>query len=622
MDSTGISSSLYSYIYDGLYSKYKLNRQVELEKKWTRNYNAYHKIDNDDDTWKVGEGDDWRSNTYIDITKQKITSGAHLVSDMLFKNSTIPFMLEDPLDEQLIPRQSDYEMESLIKQQFMRSDANEAFKEMILDGAIYGEGYCRFYIDEKRKIVYNETETGFERIYENFEELKVARVSIWNIFRDIEVPLAKSEGVIERSYVMRPDLHEMYGEEFVVEKGLKKALSGESEDHGYNEIDDNSVPSLRNLSQKTRNIELLECWCRVPLKLAKSFENNNNIEELETNDYDEMIYVKAVLCNGQIIKYVRIDQIDIPYYSFIWERNNDGFGGIGVADNVGAFQPVLNGAFRAYEDNKKISGNVMFAGRSGYIKNLDKGFVPGKFLEITGELDTIREAVEQFTVQDVGESLLSMINTTMMMADMSSNIPRASQGQESSNPQTAYEIQQRLERAGKYIGQVITNADKVIEDVAERFYDYNMLDDNIPKEIKIPYKVKAIGFASYEARMIRSQKLMQTLQLFSQNEVLHANYKMDYLVKEILESNDINPKLLLKSQEEKQQEAEQQAQAQQAQQEMLGLEKEKQEAEIDKIVAQTQEILNEMHEATAEGVRKDIEFDANGKDEQGVGQKK
>ena len=52
--------------------------------------------------------------------------------------------------------------------------------------------------------------------------MKVERVSVWNIFRDIEVNFDDSEGIIERSYITRGDLSEMSGGEFIIEENLKK----------------------------------------------------------------------------------------------------------------------------------------------------------------------------------------------------------------------------------------------------------------------------------------------------------------------------------------------------------------------------------------------------------------
>ncbi len=596
MDSIDTLNSLYDYIYNTLFEKYKRNRQTELEPAWLKCYNAYHKIDTGL-TWKKGEkSDKWRSETYIDITRQKVLAGANFVSDMLFKHNEIPFQLEDPLMPNMVDRADDIEMETLIKYQLNRSGALEALDAMFLDGACYGEGIVRYFVDEKDKIKFAEVEDNFVEVIEKTQEQEVSHVSIWNIFRDIEVPFRESEGIIERSYITKADLADMIDDRYVIKSNLKRAIKSSNNDEAFSY--DNDIPSLADTPERTRGLELLECWCRVPVKLLKGADI-----ELESDDFEKMRYVKAVICNGVIIKFVEVQKRDMPYYNFIWEQNVDKPNGVGVGDNVAPYQKVINGAIRAFEDNKKLSGNVLFAGRSGYIKNLDEGFDVGKILEIEGTVDNIDEVLRQYIVPDVGNGLLAVINEMMQMADMSSGIPRTSQGQESANPQTAYEIQQRLERAGKYIGKVITRADSVISALVGRFYNYNMTDASIPKEIKFPYEVRAIGFASYEARMVRMQKLMQTLQLFSQSPSLHEQYKMDYLVKEILESNDINPKLMIKSPEEKQAEAE----AQQAQQEIVAR---RESAEVRKIEAETKGILHEIANKDAERIGNELERDA------------
>ena len=230
--------------------------------------------------------------------------------------------------------------------------------------------------------------------------------------------------------------------------------------------------------------------------------------------------------------------------------------------------------------------------------------------------------LHQFIVQDVGSGYMDVINMALSMADMSSNIPRTSQGQESSNPQTAYEIQQRLERAGKYIGRVISNFDMmIIEPMVERFYRLNMTNEEVPFNIKVPMNVRANGFASYETRLIKTQKLMQALQLFNQAPPdERSKIKLDWIYTEIAKSNDIAPSLIMKTPEELEADAQAAQVAQEQNNELMRLDMEKQSAEIKKLMAQTKEIIHEINEDKRARSREELGISSDSDNQQGNGQ--
>jgi hypothetical protein len=188
----------------------------------------------------------------------------------------------------------------------------------------------------------------------------------------------------------------------------------------------------------------------------------------------------------------------------------------------------------------------------------------------------------------------------MQLADMSSNIPRSSQGQESTNASTAYEIQQRLERAGKYIGRVISNVDAYMEPMIMKFYYLNMVDPNVDFEVKFPGQVKVQGFESYESRVLKVQKLMATMQLFSQDQNLYSRFKPDWIMREIIKSNDVNPNMVMKNDEEMQADAEMAAVAAQREEMKADMEAEKTRAEIQVLYAERDKLLMEVDKVESE----------------------
>jgi hypothetical protein len=155
-------------------------------------------------------------------------------------------------------------------------------------------------------------------------------------------------------------------------------------------------------------------------------------------------------------------------------------------------------------------------------------------------------------VPDVGESLLSLIALAEKYLDMETMIPKITQGIDTTQgKETAYEISQQVEKAGKYIGAIIRNQDEgLIEPMIERFYDYNMADPNVTKG-KGNYIVKATGFNSFQDRLQRVKNLQQFLALIMQNPKLQEDAKFKRIMEDIGKALDVDPDEYFKSEQEK-----------------------------------------------------------------------
>jgi len=88
-----------------------------------------------------------------------------------------------------------------------------------------------------------------------------------------------------------------------------------------------------------------------------------------------------------------------------------------------------------------------------------------------------------------------------------------------------------------------------------------MKDPNINRG-KGNYIAKALGFSSFENRVVRLHKTMQYLQLILSSEALMAESKLRPMLEEIAKMLDQNPETILKTPQEKQEEQKQMAEAQ------------------------------------------------------------
>ena len=105
---------------------------------------------------------------------------------------------------------------------------------------------------------------------------------------------------------------------------------------------------------------------------------------------------------------------------------------------------------------------------------------------------------------------------------------------------TASGISMLMSAANGSIRNVVKNIDDyLLAPLGKAFFNFNMQFD-FDSEIKGDLEVKARGTESLMANEVRSQRLMQFMQVVS-NPALAPFARMDYIVREIAKSMDLDP---------------------------------------------------------------------------------
>jgi hypothetical protein len=135
-----------------------------------------------------------------------------------------------------------------------------------------------------------------------------------------------------------------------------------------------------------------------------------------------------------------------------------------------------------------------------------------------------------------------------VLSDESTGFPSFAHGQTgvSGVGRTASGISMLMSAANGSIRNVVKNVDDyLLGPLAKAFFNFNMQFD-YDEEIKGDLDVKARGTESLMANEVRSQRLMQFLQVV-QNPVLAPFAKMDYIIREIAKSMDLDPDKIVNS---------------------------------------------------------------------------
>ena len=135
-----------------------------------------------------------------------------------------------------------------------------------------------------------------------------------------------------------------------------------------------------------------------------------------------------------------------------------------------------------------------------------------------------------------------MFDKATVLADESAGFPSFAHGQTgvSGVGRTVSGISMLMSAANGSIRNVVKNIDDyLLAPLGKAFFGFNMQFD-FDKEIKGDLEIKARGTESLMANEVRSQRLMQFMQVVS-NPALAPFARMDYIVREIAKSMDLDP---------------------------------------------------------------------------------
>jgi hypothetical protein len=137
---------------------------------------------------------------------------------------------------------------------------------------------------------------------------------------------------------------------------------------------------------------------------------------------------------------------------------------------------------------------------------------------------------------------MQLFDKARVLADESSGFPSFAHGQTGVQGvgRTASGISMLMNAANGSIRSVVKNVDDyLVSPMGKAFFSFNMQFD-FDETIKGDLEIKAQGTQSLMATEVRSQRLMQFLQVAS-NPVLAPFAKMDYIIREIAKAMDLDP---------------------------------------------------------------------------------
>ena len=432
-------------------------------------------------------------------------------------------------------------MEKKIHDQLEESNAKKQLRIAAFETALFGTGVMKgpFALDKE----YPSWSEDGEYTPTIKTVPQTSSVSIWNFYPDPDANnMDEAEYVIERHKMSRSQIRALKRRPFFRSNAIDTAIEiGETYSKEWWE------QVMEDADQETRSerFNVLEFWGYVDTEVLK----DHDIDIPKDLQDQDQVSVNIWICNGQVLRLVMnpFTPAVLPYYAVPFEVNPYSFFGIGIAENMDDTQTLMNGFMRMSVDNAALSGNLLIEiDETNLMPGQDLSIYPGKVFRRQGGAPG--QAIFGTKFPNVSNENMQMFDKARVLADESTGFPSFAHGQTgiSGVGRTASGISMLMSAANGSIRTVVKNVDDyLLGPLGRAFFHFNMQFD-YDDEIKGDLEVKAEGTESLMANEVRSQRLMQFLGVV-QNPVLAPFAKMDYIIREIAKSMDLDPDKLTNS---------------------------------------------------------------------------
>lgn len=580
---------------EGRFRKAETAREVE-EQRWVRAYRNYRGLYGPDVQFTETE----KSRVFVKVTKTKVLAAFGQMSEVLFGGNkfpitidptTLPDGVEDSVHvemndqiksaeksagiEPLLPGETmqDYrerlgslkrelepvadvrpgpgltptqvtfepamvaakKMEKKIHDQLEESQAKKHLRSAAFECALFGTGIMKGPFAVDKEYPRWDEEGNYDPLIKTVP--MVSHTSIWNFYPDPDANnMEEAEYVIERHKMSRSEVYKLKNRPYFRKNEIDTAIS-----FGPNYIKEWWEQVMEDDAQESsvERYEVLEFWGNVDKEILER-HGVDIPRELRKKDFLSM---NVWVCNGRVLRLVMnpFTPIIIPFYAVPYEINPYSMWGVGVAENMDDTQTLMNGFMRLAVDNAALSGNLLIeVDETNLVPGQDLKVYPGKVFRRQGGAPG--QAIFGTKFPNVSNENMQMFDKARVLADESTGFPSFAHGQTgvSGVGRTASGISMLMSAANGSIRTVVKNIDDyLLAPLGKALFSFNMQFDFDP-EIKGDLEVKAAGTESLMANEVRSQRLMQFLSVV-QNPMLAPFARLDYIVREIAKSMDLDP---------------------------------------------------------------------------------
>jgi len=436
-------------------------------------------------------------------------------------------------------------MEKKILDQLEESGATKHLRSTAFEMALFGTGVMKgpFAVD-KEYPSWNE-DGEYSPIFKTVPQ--VNHVSVWNFYPDPDANnMDEAQYIIERHKLSRNQLRNLKKRPYFRKSVIDSCIDmGET----YTKKDwEDDLTDYATGETYIDRFEVIEYWGSVDTDVL--LDNEVEIPK-ELQAFDEL-QANIWICNKKLIRVVLnpFKPAKIPYMAAPYELNPYSFFGVGIAENMDDTQTLMNGFMRMAVDNSVLSGNLLIeVDDTNLVPGQDLSVYPGKIFRRQGGAPG--QAIFGTKFPNVAGENIQLFDKARQLADESTGLPSFSHGQTGVTGvgRTASGISMLMNAASSGVKAVIKNVDDyLLKPLGENLFSFNMQFD-YDEKTKGDLEIKARGTESLMANEVRSQRLMQFLQVAG-NPALAPFAKFQYIIREIAKSMDLDPEKVTNNMEE------------------------------------------------------------------------
>jgi len=267
----------------------------------------------------------------------------------------------------------------------------------------------------------------------------------------------------------------------------------------------------------------------------------------------ESVPAIVVMINDRVVK-AAINPLDsgaFPYDVMNWQERDGYWAGIGISRQIRTPQRMLNAAVRNVMDNAGLMSGPQIVMRRSVIEPADGVWqiTPRKlWYMVEDAVGPVNEAFAAINIPAMQDQLFNIVQFAIKMAEDVTGLPMLLQGQQGKAPETVGGMQMLNNNASTVMRRIArTYDDKVTEPHISRYYEWLLLDPEVPENEKGDYKIVAKGSSALVERDIQNQTIAQ-MGAMVVNPAFGINPQK--WITEYFKSQRLNPTLFMYSEDE------------------------------------------------------------------------
>lgn len=273
----------------------------------------------------------------------------------------------------------------------------------------------------------------------------------------------------------------------------------------------------RNATKEQADSKSYDVWHMRGAISRSDFEAANETQAESIPKSRDMVDVVITLINDVVVRAVQspMDSGRLPYHVFCWSRRRGHWAGVGVGEQVRAPNKLVNGATREMLTNAAISSGSQVIMDPNLVEPADGNPRLGGgdklwWVRNGASVQDVRAVFAAFQWPNRTPELMSMVEYGFKLAEEHSSIPLITQGQSGkTTPDTFGGQQLQDNNANQLLRDVgFSLNDTVTTPLIDQFYEWLLLDENVPDDEKGDYEVDTSGALAIIEKSLHDQTIL------------------------------------------------------------------------------------------------------------------